>query len=247
MPNININIDLLILYKVHQSLSKCTHLTAFALIVYGKSTPVAQWYLLYLLRYWSLVQFPVATKLSQKNCVNYQLDNLLIKGVVGSTIKTWQPKNVGDDRQESFTIKRVTRGPLESYTGRQKLQNFFFEEDSLVSHMSIWTQTLAICSVIALADEALSSPVMTPRYLDAKTVRTPLSGFRVRQLPSSTTSDLAKLVIPPVAAEWSARAFLYMTMSPRDPTWTAVSSAKAEILAETFMSMMWPTKARWLT
>ena len=47
------------------------------------------------------------------------------------------------------------------------------EEDSLVSHMSIWAQTLAIHSVIALADKALSSPVMTPRYLDAKTFRTP--------------------------------------------------------------------------
>ena len=34
--NININIDLLILYKVHRSLSKGTHLTAFALIVYGR-------------------------------------------------------------------------------------------------------------------------------------------------------------------------------------------------------------------
>ena len=93
-----------------------------------KSTPVAQWYLLYLLHYWLLVQFPVAAKLSQKNCVNYQLDNLLIKGVVGSTIKTRQPKNVGDDGQESSTIKRVTRGPLESYTGGQKLQNFFGSE-----------------------------------------------------------------------------------------------------------------------
>ena len=91
-----------------------------------KSTQVAQWYLLYLLRYWLLVQFPVVAKLSQKNCVNYQLDNLLIKGVIGSTIKTRQPKNVGDDGQESSTIKRVTRGPLESYTGGQKLQNFFF-------------------------------------------------------------------------------------------------------------------------
>ena len=30
------NIDLLISYKVHQSLSKGTHLTAFALIVYGR-------------------------------------------------------------------------------------------------------------------------------------------------------------------------------------------------------------------
>ena len=92
------------------------------------STPVAQWYLLYLLRYWLLVQFPVAAKLSQKNCANYQLDNLLIKGVVGSTIKTRQPENVGDDGQESSTIKRVTRGPLESYTGGQKLQNLFFCE-----------------------------------------------------------------------------------------------------------------------
>ena len=73
----------------------------------------------------SWVQFPVAAKLSQKNCVNYQQDNLLIKGVVGSTIKTRQPKNVGADGQESSTIKRVTRGPLESYTGGQKLQNFF--------------------------------------------------------------------------------------------------------------------------
>ena len=63
----------------------------------NESTPVAKWYLLYLLRYWLLVQFPVLAKLSQKNCVNYQLDNLLIKGVVGSTIKTRQPKNVGDD------------------------------------------------------------------------------------------------------------------------------------------------------
>ena len=62
---------------------------------------------------------------TKKNCVNYQLDNLLIKGVVGSTIKTRQPKNVGDDGQESSTIKRVTRGLLESYTGGQKLQNFF--------------------------------------------------------------------------------------------------------------------------
>ena len=34
--NININIDLLILYKVHRSLSKGTHLTAFALIIYGR-------------------------------------------------------------------------------------------------------------------------------------------------------------------------------------------------------------------
>ena len=34
--NININIDLLISYKVHRSLSKGTHLTAFALIVYGR-------------------------------------------------------------------------------------------------------------------------------------------------------------------------------------------------------------------
>ena len=33
---ININIDLLISYKVHQSLSKGTHLTAIALIVYGR-------------------------------------------------------------------------------------------------------------------------------------------------------------------------------------------------------------------
>ena len=33
---ININIDLLISYKVHRSLSKGTHLTAFALIVYGR-------------------------------------------------------------------------------------------------------------------------------------------------------------------------------------------------------------------
>ena len=70
--------------------------------------------LLYLLRYWLLVQFPEEAKLAQKNCVNYQLDNLLIKGVVGSTIKTRQPKNVGDDRQESSTIKQVTRGLLES-------------------------------------------------------------------------------------------------------------------------------------
>ena len=69
---------------------------------------------------------PSGSKTFTKNCVNYQLDNLLIKGVVGSTIKTRQPKNVGDDRQESSTIKRVTRGPLESYTGGQKLQNFFF-------------------------------------------------------------------------------------------------------------------------
>ena len=61
----------------------------------------------------------------KKNCVNYQLDKLLIKGVVGSTIKTRQPKNVGGDRQESSTIKQVTRGPLESYTGGQKLQKFF--------------------------------------------------------------------------------------------------------------------------
>ena len=90
-----------------------------------ESTLVAQRYLLYLLRYWSLVQFPVAAKLSQKkNCVNYQLDNLLIKGVVGSTIKTRQPQNVGDDGLESSTIKRVTCGPLESYTGGQKLQNY---------------------------------------------------------------------------------------------------------------------------
>ena len=48
---------------------------------------------------------------TKNNCVNYQLDNLLIKGVVGSTIKTWQPKNVGDDGQESSTIKQVTCGP----------------------------------------------------------------------------------------------------------------------------------------
>ena len=63
---------------------------------------------------------PSGGKTFTKNCVNYQLDNLLIKGVVGSTIKTWQPKNVGDDGQESSTIKRVTHGPLESYTGGQK-------------------------------------------------------------------------------------------------------------------------------
>ena len=68
----------------------------------------------------------MAAKLSQKNCVNDQLDNLLIKGVVGSTIKTRQPINVSDDGQESSTIERVTRGPLESYTGGQKLQNFLW-------------------------------------------------------------------------------------------------------------------------
>ena len=39
----------------------------------------------------------VENRAEKFNCVNYQLDNLLIKGVVGSTIKTWQPKNVGDD------------------------------------------------------------------------------------------------------------------------------------------------------
>ena len=68
---------------------------------------------------------PSGGKTFTKNCVNYQPDNLLIKGVVGSTIKTRQPNNVGDDRQESSTIKCVTRGPLESYTGGQKLQIFF--------------------------------------------------------------------------------------------------------------------------
>ena len=47
-----------------------------------------------------------------------------------STIKTGQPKYVSDDRQESSTIKRVTRGPLESYTGGQKLQNFMFLKSS---------------------------------------------------------------------------------------------------------------------
>ena len=110
-----------------------------------KSTPVAQWYLLYLLRYWSLVQFPVAAKLSQKNCVNYQLDNLLIKGVVGSTIKTRQPKNVGDDGQESSTIKRVTRGPFESYTGGQKLQIFFFFVSSAKADILAETFALMTC------------------------------------------------------------------------------------------------------
>ena len=75
-------------------------------------TPVPQWYLLYLLRYWLLVQFPGAAKLSQKNCVNYQLDNLLIKEVVGSTIKTRQPKNVGDDGKSHLQSNGSLMGPL---------------------------------------------------------------------------------------------------------------------------------------
>ena len=75
------------------------------------------------------------------------------------------------------------------------------EEDNLESHMSIWAWTLAILSVIAFADRVLSSPVMTPKYLEAYTVRTPTSGLSKRQLPSSTASDLARLVMPPVADE----------------------------------------------
>ena len=75
------------------------------------------------------------------------------------------------------------------------------DEDSLVSHMSSWDWTLAILSEIALAEMALSALVMTPRYLEAVTVRTPTSGFIWHQLPSSTASDLARFVMPPVATE----------------------------------------------
>ena len=68
----------------------------------------------------------------------------------------------------------------------------------VVSHMSNCDWTLAILSEIALAEMTLSSPVMTPMYLEAVTVRTPTSGLSWRQLPSSTASDLARFVMPPV-------------------------------------------------
>ena len=74
-------------------------------------------------------------------------------------------------------------------------------EDSLVSNMSSWDWTLAILSEIALAEMALSAPVITPKYLEAMTVHTPTSGLSWRQLPSSTASDSARFVMPPVAAE----------------------------------------------
>ena len=75
------------------------------------------------------------------------------------------------------------------------------DEDSLVSHMSSWNWTLAILSEIALAEMTLSSPVMTPRYLEAVTICTPMSGSNWHQLSSSTDSDLVRFVMPPVAAE----------------------------------------------
>ena len=75
------------------------------------------------------------------------------------------------------------------------------EEESLESHMSSWEWTLAILSEIALVERALSAAVITPRYLEAATVRTPTSGFDWRHLPSSTALDLARFVMPPVAAE----------------------------------------------
>ena len=75
------------------------------------------------------------------------------------------------------------------------------EEDSLQPHMSSWEWTLAILSEIALAERTLSAPVITPRYLEAATVRTPTSRFDWRHLPSSTASDLVRFVMPPVAAK----------------------------------------------
>ena len=75
------------------------------------------------------------------------------------------------------------------------------DEDNLVSYTSKCDWTLAILSEIALAEMTLLSPVMTLMYLEAVTVRTPKSGLSWRQLPSSTASDLARFVMPPVAAE----------------------------------------------
>ena len=75
------------------------------------------------------------------------------------------------------------------------------KEDSLESHMSSWEWTLAILSEKALVERALSAPVITPMYLEAATVRTPTSGFNWRHLPSSTASDLARFVMPPVATK----------------------------------------------
>ena len=82
------------------------------------------------------------------------------------------------------------------------------DEDNLVSHISSCDWTLAILSEIALAEMTLLSPVMTPRYLEAVTVHTPTSGLSWRQLPSSTASDLARFVMPPVAAEKSSKVSL---------------------------------------
>ena len=62
--------------------------------------------------YWLLVQFPVAAKLSQKNCVNYQLDNLLIKGVVGSTIKSGSLKMSVMTSKGHLQSNRSLVGPL---------------------------------------------------------------------------------------------------------------------------------------